>query len=191
MGPDLFIGFTREEVKAVKYVIGVLAEDKPGVLSRIATLIARRGYNVESLSVGRSHLDGFSRFTLVVDGDERVVDQIVKQLDKLIETVEVRNLSQAPYVERWIMLIKVAAPLEVRPHVLQTAEAFRGKAVDVGGDALVFEVTGDKGKVEAFLSAMKPFGILEVASSGAVAMQRVGFERSVSGRREEFELKLA
>jgi len=177
-------------VKAVKYVIGVLSEDKPGVLSRIATLIARRGYNVESLSVGRSHLDGFSRFTLVVDGDERVVDQIVKQLDKLIETVEVRNLSQAAYVERWIMLIKVSAPLEIRPHVLQTAEAFRGKAVDVGGDALVFEVTGDKGKVEAFLAAMRPFGILEVASSGAVAMQRVGFERNIPGR-EEFELKLA
>ncbi|AFM20819.1 acetolactate synthase small subunit [Acetomicrobium flavidum] len=174
----------------MKYVIGVLSEDKPGVLSRIATLIARRGYNVESLSVGRSHLDGFSRFTLVVDGDERVVDQIVKQLDKLIETVEVRNLSQAPYVERWIMLIKVSAPLEIRPHVLQTAEAFRGKAVDVGGDALVFEVTGDKGKVEAFLAAMRPFGILEVASSGAVAMQRVGFERNIPGR-EEFELKLA
>ncbi|SIN66827.1 acetolactate synthase, small subunit [Acetomicrobium flavidum] len=174
----------------MKYVIGVLSEDKPGVLSRIATLIARRGYNVESLSVGRSHLDGFSRFTLVVDGDERVVDQIVKQLDKLIETVEVRNLSQAPYVERWIMLIKVSAPLEIRPHVLQTAEAFRGKVVDVGGDALVFEVTGDKGKVEAFLAAMRPFGILEVASSGAVAMQRVGFERNIPGR-EEFELKLA
>lgn len=180
-----------KEVIIVKYVIGVLAEDNPGVLSRIAALIARRGYNVESLSVGHSHIEGFSRFTMVVEGDERVVDQIVKQLDKLIEIVEVRNLSQAPYVERWIMLIKVSAPLEIRPHVLQTAEAFRGKAVDVGGDALVFEVTGDKGKVEAFLSAMRPFGILEVASSGAVAMQRVGFEGKVSGRREEYELKLA
>lgn len=158
-----------------QHMISVLAEDHPGVLSRLAGLVSRRGYNVSSLSVGRTHKPGLSRFTLGVRGDARALDQIVKQLDKLVETVEVTDLSADPFVERWMVLVKVKAPLESRAFVLQTAEVFRCRVVDLGENAIVLEATGDRGKVEAFVEAVKPFGILEVASSGAVAMQRAGF----------------
>lgn len=157
------------------HTISVLAQDQPGVLSRLAGLVSRRGYNVTSLSVGKTHRPGLSRFTLVVNGDETVVDQIVRQLDKLIEVVDVRNLSESTFVERWMTLIKVRAPLDVRPHVLQTAEIFRCRIIDIGEDAIVIEATGDRGKVEACLEAVRPFGVLEVASSGAVALGRTGF----------------
>jgi acetolactate synthase-1/3 small subunit len=144
----------------------------------LAGLVARRGYNVSSLSVGKTDCKGFSRFTLVVEGDDEAVGQIVKQLEKLVETVEVKKLSNSPFVERWMTLVKVKAPLEIRPLVLQTAEVFRSRVVDVGEEALVFESTGDRGKVQAFLEAVRPFGVLEVASSGAVAMGRGGFAES-------------
>ncbi|MCF7935368.1 MAG: acetolactate synthase small subunit [Synergistales bacterium] len=159
----------------MQHTISILVEDHPGVLSRLASLVSRRGYNVHSLSVGNTAQKGMSRFTLVVDGDEAVVDQIVKQISKLVETVEVKDLSKGTFVERWMMLIKVRAPMDVRPHVLQTAEVFRCRVVDMGGDAVILEVTGDRGKMSAFLEAVRPFGILEVASSGSVAMGRTGF----------------
>jgi acetolactate synthase-1/3 small subunit len=154
------------------HTISVLAQDNPGVLSRLAGLVSRRGYNVTSLSVGETHRPGLSRFTLVVNGDDGAVEQIVRQLDKLIEVVEVKNLSEHKFVERWMTLIKVRAPLDIRPHVLQTAEVFRCR---IGEDAIVLEATGDRGKVEACLEAVRPFGVIEVASSGAVALGRTGF----------------
>ncbi len=159
-----------------QHVISILAEDHPGVLSRISGLIARRGYNMESLSVGHTHKKGISRFTIVVNGDDRVLKQIVSQLSKLIETLQVNDLSSKPFVERWLMLVKVKASLETRPHVLQIAEIFRSRVVDIGDNAIILEVTGDRGKIKAFLEAVKSFGILEVSSSGAVAMGRSGFE---------------
>ncbi|HOO63223.1 MAG TPA: acetolactate synthase small subunit [Synergistaceae bacterium] len=157
------------------HTISVLAENHPGVLSRLAGLVSRRGYNVNSLSVGKTHSPGLSRFTLVVEGDDVMVDQITKQIAKLVEAVEVTNLSEGSYVERWLTMIKVRAPMNNRPHVLQTAEVFRCRVVDMGEDAIVLEATGDSGKVGALLEAVRPFGILEVASSGAVAMSRTGF----------------
>ncbi len=159
----------------MQHTISVLTEDHPGVLSRLAGLVARRGYNVNSLSVGKTDQAGISRFTLVVNGDDDAVSQIVRQLGKLVETVDVKRLSQGPFVERWMTLVKVKAAMDVRPMILQTAELFRSRVVDVGEDSLVFESTGDRGKIEAFLEAVKPFGVLEVASSGAVAMERTGF----------------
>jgi acetolactate synthase-1/3 small subunit len=159
----------------MQHTISVVTEDHPGVLSRLAGLVSRRGYNVNSLSVGRTDQVGISRFTLVVTGDDDSVSQIVRQLGKLVETVEVRRLSEGPFVERWMTLVKVRATMDDRPIILQTAELFRSRVVDVGDDSLVFESTGDRGKVEAFLEAVKPFGVLEVASSGAVAMERAGF----------------
>jgi len=162
----------------MQHTISVLTEDHPGVLSRLSGLVSRRGYNVNSLSVGKTDREGLSRFTIVVTGDDRAVEQIVRQLGKLVETVEVQLLSSSPFVERWMTLVKVQASFETRPHILQTAEVFRSRVVDVGEDALVLESTGDRGKVEAFIEAVKPYGILEVASSGAVAMQRGGFGAS-------------
>ncbi len=159
----------------MQHTISVLTEDHPGVLSRLAGLVARRGYNVNSLSVGKTDQAGISRFTLVVNGDDDAVSQIVRQLGKLVETVDVKRLSQGHFVERWMTLVKVKAAMDVRPMILQTAELFRSRVVDVGEDSLVFESTGDRGKIEAFLEAVKPFGVLEVASSGAVAMERTGF----------------
>jgi acetolactate synthase-1/3 small subunit len=169
--------------------ISVLTEDHPGVLSRLSGLVSRRGYNVNSLSVGRTHQPGLSRFTLVVGGDDVPADQIVKQLEKLVETVEVRSLSRNPFVERWMMLVKVHAPMDVRPHVLQTAEVFRCRVVDMGEDAVILELTGDQGKMDAFVEAVRPFGILEVASSGAVAMERAGFAADSRTSRQEIPVR--
>ncbi|HOV28995.1 MAG TPA: acetolactate synthase small subunit [Synergistales bacterium] len=159
----------------MRRTLSVISEDNPGVLTRLAGLIYRRGYNVESLSVGRTDVPGFSRFTVVVNGDDAVIDQVAKQLDKLIEVVSVRRLSPGNSVERWLLLMKVRAPIHMRHQVLQTAEIFRCRVVDVGAEAVVLELTGDKGKVEACVEALRPYGILEMTSSGSVAMERAGF----------------
>ncbi|NLO55449.1 MAG: acetolactate synthase small subunit [Thermovirga sp.] len=159
----------------MQQTISLLVEDRPGVLSRISGLVSRKGYNVDSLSIGKTEQEGLSRLTMVVDGGEKSAEQIVRQFRKLVETVDVKLLNTNPFVERWMTLIKVRASFETRPHILQTAEVFRSKVIDIGEEALVLESTGDRGKVEAFIEAVKPFGILEVASSGAVAMQRGGF----------------
>ncbi|MFA5622154.1 MAG: acetolactate synthase small subunit [Thermovirgaceae bacterium] len=159
----------------MQQTISLLVEDRPGVLSRISGLVSRKGYNVDSLSIGKAEQEGLSRLTMVVDGGEKSAEQIVRQFRKLVETVDVKLLNTNPFVERWMTLIKVRASFETRPHILQTAEVFRSKVIDIGEEALVLESTGDRGKVEAFIEAVKPFGILEVASSGAVAMQRGGF----------------
>lgn len=161
----------------MKSTFSIISEDSPGVLMRIAGLICRRGYNIASLSVARTSQPGLSRFTVVVEGgDDNVFEQIKKQLLKLIEVVEVRNLTlEGPFVERWLMLVKVNAPVEMRTHVLQAAEIFRCRVVDLGSDAVTLEVTGDEGKLNACLAALKPYGILETAGSGQVALARAGF----------------
>ena len=161
----------------MKSTFSIVSEDSPGVLMRIASLIYRRGYNIESLSVGRTDVPGLSRFTIIIEGEEGVYDQIRKQLMKLIEVIEVQNLTkEGPFVERWLSLVKVMAPVERRPHILQTAEIFRCRVVNLGSDAITLEVTGDRGKVEACMAALKPYGILETAGSGQVALARTGFE---------------
>lgn len=160
----------------------ILSEDNPGVLMRIAGLIYRRGYNIESLSVGRTSTPGISRFTIVVEGEDSVCEQIRKQLSKLIEVVEVRNLSkEGPFVERWLSLVKVRAPLDMRPHILQTAEVFRCRVVDLGSEAITLEVSGDRGKLLACMEALRPYGIIETAASGQVALSRSGFMNTEGG----------
>ena len=160
----------------MKNTFTILSEDNPGVLMRIAGLIYRRGYNIESLSVGQTDTPGTSRFTVVIEGEEGVYDQIKKQLLKLIEVIEVTTLTQeGPFVERWLALVKVRAPLDRRPHVLQTAEVFRCRVVDLGTEAVTLEITGDKGKMNACMEAFRPYGIIETAGSGQVALSRSGF----------------
>lgn len=175
----------------MKCTLSVLSEDHPGVLMRIAGLIYRRGYNIESLSVGRTDTPGISRFTVVTEADERGMSLLAKQLEKLVEVISVEELSLSKYVERWLSLIKVRAPLDVRPHVLQTAEVFRCRVVDMGTDAVTLEVTGDQGKMEACLEAFRPYGILEVAGSGAVGMQRTGFAAPIPFSEEEIPLRVS
>lgn len=160
----------------MKRTLSILTEDHPGVLARLSNLISRRGYNVESLSVARTHKAGLSRFTIVVEADEAVSTQMTRQLEKLVEAIEVRDLTPGPFVERRMMLVKVRASPKERHHLLQTAEVFRSRVVDVGSDAIILEVTGDANKVEALLRVLEPFGVLEMAGSGAVALGRAGFE---------------
>ncbi len=159
----------------MRQVISVWTEDHPGVLCRVAGLIFRRGYNVESLSVGRVNGAGISRFTIVFEGDREVAKQIVAQLRKLIEVIAVEDLTNGAFVERGLSLIKVEAKAGSRPEVLQLADVFRAHVVDIGEEGVIVEVTGDSEKINACINAFKPYGLKELACSGSVAMKRVGF----------------
>ena len=161
-----------------KNVISVTVRDRPGVLVRIAGLIARRGFNIESLSVSQSEEPGFSRTTLVLTGGDDSVEQIEKQLQKLIDVIKVVNHSDAPYVDRELMLIKVGVgSAEARVEVRQIAQDFRARIVDVDRNTLIFEVTGDSRKMNAFIDQMRDFGIVELIRTGSVALTRTAAER--------------
>jgi acetolactate synthase-1/3 small subunit len=143
---------------------------------RIASLFYKRNYNIASLSVSQTNDPGVSRFTVVVDADEWAHEQVEKQLAKLVEVISVENLSNnGRFVERWLSLIKVRTNLESRPHVLQIADVFRCRVVDMGSDALTLEVTGNEGKMQACTEALRAYGIVEIAGSGSVALSRAGF----------------
>jgi acetolactate synthase-1/3 small subunit len=160
-------------VRAQKHVISVTVRDRPGVLGRIAGLFSRRGFNIESLSVAQSEMPGISRTTFVVTGEEATIEQVEKQLQKLIDVIKVINHSGASSVERELMLLKVAVGSpEDRVEMRQIAQDFRARILDVHRGALVFEVTGDEGKMDAFVEQMRPFGILELMRTGRVALTR-------------------
>ena len=156
------------------HVLSLLVEDKPGLLTRVAGLFARRGFNIESLAVGVTEVPGLSRITVVVDVDELHLEQVTKQLNKLINVIKIVELDMSTSVQREHMLVKVRADNATRSNVLEVVNLFRGSIVDYAADALVVEVTGDKGKVEAFLRALEPFGIKELAQSGLLAIGRGG-----------------
>jgi acetolactate synthase-1/3 small subunit len=156
------------------HVLSLLVEDKPGLLTRVAGLFARRGFNIESLAVGVTEVPGLSRITVVVDVDELPLEQVTKQLNKLINVIKIVELDMASSVQREHMLVKVRADNSTRSNVLEVVNLFRGSIVDYAPDALVVEVTGDKGKVDAFLRALEPFGIKELAQSGLLAIGRGG-----------------
>ena len=156
----------------MKHTLSVLVEDESGALSRIAGLFARRGFNIDSLAVGPAETNGQSRLTMVVEGDEHTLQQMSKQLDKLVNVLQVLDLSQLPAVERELMLMKVSAPAEQRGAILELVQVFRAKVVDVADDALTLEVVGDPGKLEALERLMAPYGILEIARTGKVALER-------------------
>ncbi|WP_439592455.1 acetolactate synthase small subunit [Microbacterium sp.] len=156
------------------HVLSLLVEDKPGLLTRVAGLFARRGFNIESLAVGVTEVPGLSRITVVVDVDELPLEQVTKQLNKLINVIKIVELDMSTSVQREHMLVKVRADNQTRSNVLEVVNLFRGSIVDYAPDALVVEVTGDKGKVDAFLRALEPFGIKELAQSGLLAIGRGG-----------------
>jgi len=156
----------------MKHTLSVLVEDESGALSRISGLFARRGYNIESLAVGPTEQGGVSRLTMVVGGDDRVLEQMTKQLLKLVNVLEVIDLSTIPAVERELMLLKVKANRETRGAVFDLVQVFRAKVVDVADGALTLEVVGDPGKLVALEQLLRPFGILEIARTGKVALQR-------------------
>jgi acetolactate synthase I/III small subunit len=155
-----------------KQTISVLVEDEAGVLTRIAGLFARRGFNIESLAVGPAEQSGVSRITMVVPGDEKIVEQLIKQLYKLISVLKVQDISQQPCVERELMLIKINATASTRAEVIQVAQIFRARVVDLAEDALTLEVVGDPGKIVAIIQMLTKFGIREIARTGKIALIR-------------------
>lgn len=156
------------------HILSLLVEDKPGLLTRVAGLFARRGFNIESLAVGHSEIEGLSRITVVVDVDKLPLEQITKQLNKLVNVIKIVELDPEQSVAREHMLIKVRVDNATRSQVLEAVNLFRARVVDVATDALVIEVTGDSGKVNAFLKVLEPYGIKELAQSGLLAIGRGG-----------------
>ncbi len=156
----------------MKHTIAVLVENEFGVLTRIAGLFSARGYNIESLSVAPTMDDTLSRMTLVTRGDERVIEQIKKQLNKLIPVIKVEDLTRLAHMERELMLIKVGAEADTRAEVLRMAEIFRANVVDVSESSYTMEITGKADKLEAFLRMLRPHGVIEVVRTGPVGMGR-------------------
>lgn len=155
-----------------KHTLSVLVEDKPGVLTRIAALFSRRGFNIDSLAVGPTEHAEVSRMTVVVECDELPLEQVTKQLNKLVEVLKIVELEPPTSVQRQIVLVKVRADATTRSHIVETAELFRGKVVDVASDSLTIEMTGKVEKVQAMLGVLEPFGIRELVQSGIVAVGR-------------------
>ena len=162
--------------------ITALVEDKPGVLTRVASMFRRRGFNISSLAVGHSEIPHLSRMTFVVQGDDTMVEQVAKQLYKLIDVVQVLDLSKENMVSRELAMIKVKATAATRSEIMQVVSVFRASIVDVSPDSLIIEVTGDEEKIDSLHNLLKPFGVREMMRTGRVAMIRGGV--SGNGRDE-------
>ena len=156
----------------MKHTLSVLVEDEAGVLTRIAGLFARRGFNIESLAVGPAEQTGVSRITMVVPGDNGIIEQLTKQLYKLINVLKVHDITAAPCVERELMLLKINATTSMRSEVIEIATIFRARVVDVGEDSLTIEVVGDPGKMVAIVQMLSKYGIREIARTGKIALTR-------------------
>ena len=155
-----------------QHTLIALVEDKPGVLNRVASMFRRRGFNIISLAVGNSEQAGLSRMTFVVNGDYRTVSQVAKQLDKLIDVLEVADISEARIVARELAMIKVSTTPMTRGEIIQIVNLFRANIIDVGGDSMIIEITGEGDKIDALYDLLSPFGITEMSRSGIVAMER-------------------
>tara|TARA_Y100001978_G_scaffold189890_1_gene192555 strand:+ start:1507 stop:2031 length:525 start_codon:yes stop_codon:yes gene_type:complete len=156
----------------MKHTLSVLVEDESGALSRISGLFARRGFNIDSLAVGPAETKGMSRLTMVVEGDNETLQQMTKQLNKLFNVLGVADLSNLAAVERELMLLKVSSKDESRGRILDLVQVFRAKVVDVSDTALTLEVVGDPGKLVALEKLLEPYGILEIARTGKIALKR-------------------
>lgn len=155
-----------------RHTLSVLVQDQPGVLARIAGLFSRRGFNIESLAVGPTETPEVSRITLVVEVEGLPLEQVTKQLNKLVNVLKIVELEPATSVQREFMLVKVRADASTRSHVLETVQLFRAGVVDVAPDAVTIEVTGSRDKLDALLRVLEPFGIRELVKSGSVALGR-------------------
>ena len=163
-----------------RHTLSVLVENKPGVLVRIAGLFSRRGFNIDSLAVGPTEHEEISRMTIVVNCEEHPLEQVTKQLNKLVNVLKIVELEQGQAVQRELLLIKVRADTESRSKVLETVQLFRAKVVDVALDAVTVEATGNHDKLDALIRVLEPFGIKELVQSGMVAVGRGG--RSITDR---------
>ena len=156
----------------MKHTLSVLVEDESGVLTRIAGLFARRGFNIESLAVGPAEQAGISRITMVVPAEEKMIEQLTKQLYKLVNILKVQDITNVPCVERELMLLKVNAQHPKRSEILEIVEIFRARVVDLSENALIIEVTGDPGKIMAIEQILTPFGVTEIARTGKISLVR-------------------
>ncbi|RJL25080.1 acetolactate synthase small subunit [Bailinhaonella thermotolerans] len=163
-----------------RHTLSVLVENKPGVLARVAALFSRRGFNIDSLAVGPTEHADISRMTIVVSVEDLPLEQVTKQLNKLVNVIKIVELDPAQSVQRELMLVKVRADAETRSQVLETVQLFRARCVDVAPDAVTIEVTGTVDKLEAFIRVLEPFGIKELVQSGMVAVGRGA--RSITDR---------
>ena len=155
-----------------KHILSILVENKPGVLTRIASLFARRGFNIDTLTVGPTDDEHISRITLTLDGALHPIDQVTKQLHKLVNVLKIRDLEPSETVSRELAMFKVAADGDQRAEVMQVCEIFRGKVVDVTKRSLIVEVTGTTGKIDAFERMVRPFGLVEMMRTGEIAISR-------------------
>src|SRR5919205_802971 len=162
------------------HTLSVLVENKPGVLARVAGLFSRRGYNIDSLAVGETENPEVSRITIVVNAEDSPLEQVTKQLNKLINVLKIVELEPSASVQRELVLVKVRADAETRSQVLETVQLFRAKVVDVAPDAVTIEATGNRDKLDAFIKVLEPFGIKELVQSGMVAIGRGA--RSITDR---------
>jgi acetolactate synthase I/III small subunit len=154
------------------HTLSVLVENKPGVLARVAVLFARRGFNIDSLAVGPTEHPHISRMTIVVNVEEQPLEQVTKQLNKLVNVLKIVELDPAQSIQRELVLVKVKADVDTRSQVLETVQLFRARVVDVAPDAVTIEATGGRDKLEALLRVLEPFGIRELVQSGMVAVGR-------------------
>ena len=155
-----------------KHTLSVLVENKFGVLARIATIIAGRGFNIDSLAVGETEDPTASRMTIVVDGDDRTIDQIKKQLNRVIDVITVQDLTKGEFIDREIMLVRVAVTAKTRPEVMDITQSLKAKVDDVGVKSVVLQIVGDAAKIHTALELLKPFGIKEIVRTGRIALAR-------------------
>lgn len=156
----------------MRHTISVTVENRPGVLSRVVGLFSGRGFNIESLSVGETIDPEISRITIVTNGDDRIIEQVTKQLRKLVDVIKVTDLTDLNFVDREMILVKINATEKTKAEILRINEIFRGNIVDVSPASYTFEITGDEGKIQAFIKLVKPFGVKEIARTGKVAVSR-------------------
>lgn len=164
-----------------KHTLSVLVENSPGVLTRVAGLFARRGFNIDSLSVGRTDRSDVSRMTIVVEGDRALIEQVTKQLHKLIDVIKISNITEDEYVDRELVMIKVSAEPSQRVEIINIAGVFRARVVDLGRKTMTFECTGTEGKINALEESLRPYGIKELVRTGKIAMLRGSKFVSVGG----------
>jgi len=156
----------------MRHVLSALVQNQPGVLAHISGMLASRAFNIDSLAVGETENHGFSRMTFVVHGDDSVVEQVRKQLEKIVTVVKVEDISKERFVERDLLLAKVVCPPEHRGELRHLVEVFRGRIVDVGVNAVILEASGTEAKIQSFIELLRPYGILELARTGRIALVR-------------------
>lgn len=156
----------------MRHVLSALVQNQPGVLAHISGMLASRGFNIDSLAVGETEDPNLSRMTFVVHGDDAVLEQVRKQLDKVVTVVKVQDISSENYVERDLMLLKVSSSPSKRMEIVLLVEMFRARVVDVSPNDLMIEISGQEGKIEAFIELMRPYGIIELARTGRIALVR-------------------